>query len=727
MNMHVCKILRGASAGALATLVSTAAAKAQESLPTIDIGAEQRGAATRGVAPAERGGPNDPQAYRKVSTSTATKTDTPIMHTPLNVHVVPSQVLRDQQAVTIEDAAKNVSGAYSLPYGGLQGGWLIRGFHNYSYFQDGVRVNSFIAIPPRDLVDVQQIEVLKGPASILYGRTQPGGIVEVTTKMPEAEPHYAVEQIVGSFDSYITRLNSTGPVTDDKSLLYRFDVAYQNRGSFRDGLHDRHIWLAPKLLWQPSDDTSILFYFNFYGGRDAIDAGIPPLGRGVAPVPRSANYASTDMAFNSNSDIRFGYAFNHEFNSDWKIVHRFDINIRELGEPWVDIFRPNAATCTITTCRIGRDILDFRNKEQNYFANLELIGRFDTFGLGHRVLVGADGYIANDHINYPANFGSTPSVQLFNPGYPVDLLPYARRPDWIENDHYRQSWYGVYVQDQITLPYDFHLLAGFRYDGARNTNIFHYIMPAAAPDYISVGADALKPRVGLLWQPIPQLSVYGNYVENFGVTNGATTSNQPLAPEEARQWEGGVKLSLLEDRLTATAAYFDILKTNVRSPVNASRSETTGAVRGSGAEFDIQGQITPEFKVIGSYAYTDSRIVSAVRGGAVGNHWYGVPRHAGSLWAVYEPQTEMLKGFAFGAGFVSRDHVAGDRANSFTLPGYTVVDLMSRYSFDYDQKKITLQLNVSNLLDETYYLTQSFQGVIPGYPRTFRGSLRMEF
>jgi iron complex outermembrane receptor protein len=433
------------------------------------------------------------------------------------------------------------------------------------------------------------------------------------------------------------------------------------------------------------------------------------------------------MAFNSNSDIRFGYAFNHEFNSDWKIVHRFDINIRELGEPWVDIFRPNAATCTITTCRIGRDILDFRNKEQNYFANLELIGRFDTFGLGHRVLVGADGYIANDHINYPANFGSTPSVQLFNPGYPVDLLPYARRPDWIENDHYRQSWYGVYVQDQITLPYDFHLLAGFRYDGARNTNIFHYIMPAAAPDYISVGADALKPRVGLLWQPIPQLSVYGNYVENFGVTNGATTSNQPLAPEEARQWEGGVKLSLLEDRLTATAAYFDILKTNVRSPVNASRSETTGAVRGSGAEFDIQGQITPEFKVIGSYAYTDSRIVSAVRGGDVGNHWYGVPRHAGSLWAVYEPQTEMLKGFAFGAGFVSRDHVAGDRANSFTLPGYTVVDLMSRYSFDYDQKKITLQLNVSNLLDETYYLTQSFQGVIPGYPRTFRGSLRMEF
>ncbi|MBU3887984.1 TonB-dependent siderophore receptor [Methylosinus sp. KRF6] len=726
MNMHVFKILRGASAGALVTLATSSLVDAQEALPTIDIGA-QRGAATRGVAAAERGGPKDPEAYRKITTSTATKTDTPIMQTPISIHVVPSQVLRDQQAVTIEDAAKNVSNVYSLPYGGMQGGWLIRGFHTYSFYQDGVRVNSFISLPPRDLVDVQQIEVLKGPASILYGRSQPAGLVEVTTKMPEAERRYSVEQIFGSYDTYITRLNATGPVTDDKSLLYRIDASYQDRGSFRDGLYDRHVYLAPKLLWQPTADTSFLFYFNYYGGRDPIDAGIPILGRTVAPVPRSANYASTDMALQSKSDVRFGYAFTHQLASDWKIVQRFDINVRELRMPWVDIYSPSAASCTLASCPVGRDVIDFQAKEQTYFANLELTGRFDTFGLGHRLLVGADGYVANDQYHYPANFGSTPSVELFSPGRPVALLPLTRAPDWIENDHYRESWYGVYVQDQITLPYDFHLLAGFRYDNARNTDVFTYYLPTALPDHSSVGVDAVKPRVGVVWQPLPQISLYGNYVENFGASNGATTNNQPLPPEEARQWEGGIKLSLLDDRLTATAAYFDILKTNVRSPATATRSDTTGAVRGTGAEFDIQGQITPEFKVIGGYAYTDSRIVSAVRGGGVGNHWYGVPRHAGSLWAVYEPQTELLKGFAFGAGFIARDQVAGNRANSFTLPGYTVVDLMSRYSFEYDQKKFTVQLNVNNLLDQTYYLTQSFQGVIPGTPRTFRGSLRMEF
>ncbi|MBM3553867.1 MAG: TonB-dependent receptor [Alphaproteobacteria bacterium] len=290
----------------------------------------------------------------------------------------------------------------------------------------------------------------------------------------------------------------------------------------------------------------------------------------------------------------------------------------------------------------------------------------------------------------------------------------------------------------ITLPLNFHLLAGFRYDSARNTTSLMGVYPSYSSTYNSTGADAVKPRVGLLWQPIPQLSVYGNYVEGFGFSNGISVNQTPLPPESARQYEGGVKVALLDDRLTATFAYFDIIKKNIRSPAPASGSgalslsEVTGAVRNRGIEVDVQGQVFPELKIIGSYASIDSRIISDIAGGGVkGNRWWGVPRNSGSLWAVYEPQFEQLKGLAVGAGFVARGSVEVDRANSFTLPGYATVDMMARYSFEYLQNKVSLQLNVGNLLDKTYYFTSgtvgAFGGFIPGAPRNFKGSIKVDF
>jgi iron complex outermembrane receptor protein len=742
---------RGASIAAL--IVAASGASAQEALPTIDVGAASprqsatrptpgpasQSASPRGEVVVESGGPKDPTAYHVPNSASATKTNTPIMETPVNVQIVPKQVLQDQQVLVIDEAVKNVSGAYSLPYVGLQGGYLIRGFQDYAYYQDGVRVNPFVALPPRDVVDVQQVEVVKGPSSILYGRMQPGGLVEVTTKKPEAEPHYEVQQMFGSYSSYRTMASATGPLTQDKSLLYRIDASFQNEDSFRDGLHNRHFYLAPKILWEPTADTSMTVYAQFYRGRDGIDAGIPALFsptwpkwlNGPLPGSRSKNYGAADAALASQSDFRFGYNFTHAFNQDWKITHRFDINVRDIPEPWVDVYNPDPKNCSIVSCPVPRDFIGFKPKEQTYFSSLELTGHLDTLAAKHTLLVGADGYHANDIYEYPYNFSTVPSSDLFNPGYPTDLAPYLLLADGIEKDQYRESWYGVYVQDQIKLPYELQVLAGFRYDSARNTTSFTYISPPAAPTGSTLAADAVKPRFGLLWQPIPQLSFYGNYVENFGVNNGVGTNLQPLPPETARQYEAGTKVSLLDDRLTATFAYFDIIKKNIKSPVPGGLplfSETTGAVRSRGIEIDVQGQVTPEVKIIGSYASTDARIVSSADQTQLGNRWYGVPKNSGSLWAVYEPQLQPLKGFAFGAGFVSRSAVEVDKANSFALPGYAVVDLMGKYAYEYEKQKVTFQLNVNNLLDRTYYVTQGWNGgLIPGTPRTFRGSIKVEF
>jgi iron complex outermembrane receptor protein len=725
-----------ASAGALT--LALAAAEAQEALPEIDIGAASGGGASAG--PAAKGSPKDPTAYKVWNASSGTKTDTPVMDTPVNIQVVPRQVIDDQQAVVIEEAARNVSNVFPAAYVGLQGGWMIRGFLDYAYYQDGVRVNPFSAVPPRETVDVRQVEIVKGPSSILYGRMQPGGLVEVTTKKPQAEPHYEIGQLIGSFSEYRTTLSMTGPLNEDKTLLYRLDAAYQNAQSFREGLHNNHIYVAPKITFEPTQDTSATVYLQFYRGRDPVDTGIPGIysptvpksWNSVAAVPRSRTFASGDAALLSRSDFRFGYNFSHAFDNDWKLVHRLDISLRDIPNPWVDVYNPDPASCSLASCPLARDILDFGIQEQNYYTSLDLTGHFDAFGLAHTLLVGADGYKTNNDYNWSGNFSNVPSTDLF---FPVrgDLRGLAANTEYVAHDVFRESWYGVYLQDQIKLPYDFQLLTGFRYDSARTSTDSTVFFPGYSASSSSVAADAVKPRVALLWRPVPQLSLYGNYVEGFGVNNGMSTSLTALPPEEAKQWEGGAKVELLDGRLSATASYFDILKTNVRSPVLGAGqalgiSEISGAVRNTGVEFDVQGQLTPELKIIGSYANIESRIVSDIQGGKVGNHWWGVPRNAGSLWAVYEPDFAPLRGFAFGAGFVARGSVEVDKANSFTLPGYTVVDLMGRYSFEIENRKITFQLNVKNIGDQTYYTSSGgLANFIPGAPRTFRGSVKVEF
>lgn len=737
--MHAWKFMRGASAVALLALVTSNRAEAQEALPIIDISAS--GSGTGAAQPAERGGGKDPAAYHVSSSSSATKTDTLIMDTPINVQVVPRQVLNDQQAIVIDEATRNVSNVFPSPYVGLQGGYIIRGFTDYAYYQDGVRVNPWAALPPRDTVDVQQVEIVKGPSSILYGRMQPGGLVEVSTKAPQAEPHSEIQQIFGSYNSYRTMLSTTGAATKDKSVLYRFDAAYQSQDAFIDGIHDRHVYLAPKLLFQPTQDTSALFYLQFYGGRDGINPGAPAVYDPSLPkswyaLPkggRSYNYGSPDAALETKSDIRVGYRLTHSFDENWKIVHRLDLNFRDFQEGWIDAYNPDPTSCTFASCAVARDAIRFFVKEQTFFTSLDVTGRFDTFGARHALLVGADGYRSNDYSPYNINFSLVPSSDLFHPGAPTNLVQFSAAPDAIARYTESQAWYGVYLQDQIELPYNFQILAGFRYDSARVTSGSHRFYPNDRDNLSVSAADAIKPRVGLLWRPIPQLSLYGSYIEGFGVSNGVNASLQALTPEQSRQWEAGVKASLFDDRLTATASWFDLVKTNVRSPLPAGGgsglgiSETTGAVRNTGVELDIQGQVFPELKIIGSYANVDSRVIADTADAKVGNHWYGVPRNSGSLWAVYEPQFEPIRGFAIGAGFFARGAVWVDRNNTFMLPGYTTVDLMSRYSFEYDKKKVTLQLNVSNLTDQTYYVTSGWASLLPGAPRTFRGSLKVEF
>lgn len=706
-------------------------------LPTVDVTASS-GSGNSGPGGPGEGGPGgpggrgDPAAYSVPDASVGTKTDTPIMQTPLSIQVVPQQVLRDQQVVTLDQALQNVSAVSTAANGGLQQCYLIRGFYTCNYYLDGVRVNNFWSPPQRDMADIQQVEVLKGPASILYGRLEPGGLIELDTKQPQIVPYYSVEQQVGSYGFYRTVMDMTGPVTSDNNLLYRVIAAYQTNESFREFDHNNHIFLAPRLHWAPTEDTQANLYLEFLHDRSSADLGIPVINNYIAPVPISRNYGAPDSLANTNYDVRAGLNWTHAFNPDWKLTQRFDADFRGLGGQTVVPLPPD---CTVLFCQISRIInANPGLKTQDYYTSLELTGHVDTFGVAHTLLVGGD-YDLN-HTYAPQVFvGSTvPPTFLFNPVPTGDLAYLLSNPDSTADSRTGEDWYGFYLQDQATLPYNIHLLAGVRYDNAstfsETVNTFPAPVTASSSGF---SANAVKPRFGLLWQPIPQLSLYGNYVENFGLANPGNPNQAPLPPTSARQWEAGMKTDFFDSRLTATVAWFDIVKTNVATPdpnpvlAALGYQVATGAVRNTGIEFDIQGQLTPEVKIIGSYANIDSKII-VDNSGQAGNRFFGVPRNSGSLWAVYAPLAEPVKGLSLGAGVIARSNVEVDNANSFTLPGYATVNLMARYAFVYQQTKITFQINANNVLNKGYFQTGGGSlGVQPGTPRTILGSIRAEF
>ena len=344
-----------------------------------------------------------------------------------------------------------------------------------------------------------------------------------------------------------------------------------------------------------------------------------------------------------------------------------------------------------------------------------------------------------------------PSIDIFNPvhtGVPAGLLD---DPENVFSFDFVEDWYGFYLQDQVELPYDLHLLAGFRYDNAGTSETFTQIIPGPpTPFESSRREDAVTPRFGLLWRPLPELSLFGSYVENFGASNGRTVDGSLLPHQTAQQWEAGIKTELLDGRLTGSLAWFDLTQQNLPrahpDPVLAAQgfSVAVGEVRHQGLELDLSGELSPGLKAIASFAYIDSEITidrgldfdnldangnPTITDGNTGHRLDNVPRFGGSLWTTYEFQGGDLQGLKLGAGMVARGQREGNQENDFQLPGYATVNLLAGYEWKVGLSKVSLQLNIDNLLDKSFF--ESTLGtrflVSPGAPRTFLGSVRVEF
>lgn len=693
--------------------------------------------------------PTDPYNpdYHRTNASTATKTDTPIMETPYAVTVVPQQVLEDKQVTRIEDAITSVAGVQSSwTNGGQSDVFMMRGFQNTNIYRDGFLLPSALGggTAKRQVANLEQIEVLKGAGSLLYGRSEPGGVINLVTKRPQATSYNAIQQQFGSYGFYRTTADSTGAMTQDKDLLYRVNFSYENAGSFRDFVKNDDVFVAPSFTWNISDKTQANLDIEYQHFNDRSDSGIPPMGTRPAPVP--INRQIGDPLNNKNVGDRtyVGANWSHAFNDNWKLTHRFGVEFLDKKTDFTFFFgQPDAAGNLVNNDANWGGKRGFNNgitHQQNYYTTLNLNGKFDTAMLEHSTLWGFD-YFVIDNQGAGACCSAYPELanfNIFNPTYQTSVNPGASA--YVTNPDFNQEWYGVYFQDQIKFPFNLYGNVGVRYDNATSTQ-------SLTPS-VTTNDHHVSPRGGLLWKPVEWLSVFGNFSENFGPSNSmwnSTPGQQVLPPTLAHQWETGVKTAFFDGRLTTSFTYFDLTKTNVAvaDAGNPNLQRASGEQESRGYEFEVAGEILPGWRTVAAYTILDyARInkdvvatawdadgnATAVGPGDTGHRMYNTPRNYGSFWNTYEFQSGELRGLKMGGGIVGASQSQGTNANDFQLPGYVTMNLMASYGMKVVGKQITLQLNANNLLDKTYYQgtnTGSMIGI--GAPRTFMGSVKVEF
>ncbi|MEI1374009.1 TonB-dependent siderophore receptor [Nostoc sp. UHCC 0926] len=647
--------------------------------------------------------------YRVPDASTATKTDTPLRDIPASIQIVPRQVLQDQKAVRLQDALQNVSGVTQAGnYGGTGAArYIIRGFEQDGNFRNGFRDADFFTLS--EIANLEQVDVLKGPASVLFGEAEPGGIINLVTKQPLSEPYYAADFTAGSYGFYRPTFDISGPLNADKTLLYRLNVAYQNSGSFRDFVDTERIFIAPSLTWKIDTNTTLNLDFEYLNNNTQFDRGIVAIGNRPAPIPISRFLGVPGENDSKTTAYRAGYRLEHQFSKNWQLRNALSITINKVND-----FRAEPGDL-IDDRFLDRNFTNGKFETDNYSLQTEVIGKFATGSIIHQPLLG----IELNRSEGPLIFsrGILSPIDIFSP-VNNSVIPTNPLTTFV-NRQIRTDRLGIYLQDQITLLDNLKLLVGGRFDFTeqKNDNLL-------ASTSISQSDQAFSPRVGLVYQPIPPISLYASYSSSFVPNIGTSVNGSTFDPAQGTQYEVGVKADL-SNRLSATLAAYQITKTNVLTtdPNNLDFSIQVGEQRSRGVELDVAGEILTGWKIIASYAYTDAQITKD-NDYAVGNLLESVAKNTVSLWTTYEIQRGSLQGLGFGLGLYYVGDRQGDLDNSFVLPSYFRTDA----ALYYKRNNWKAAINIKNLFDERYY--ESSQGrdtIYPGAPLTVLGTISWEF
>ena len=647
--------------------------------------------------------------YRVERTTTATRTDTAIRDIPASIQVIPQEVIQDQGATTIREVLRNVSGVtFADSSGGRAENFTIRGFTAIgNVVENGFREDFFITRTERELAHIERIEVLKGPSSVLFGQTDPSGIINFVTEQPLLEPYYEVSATLGTFDFYRPTIDLSGPLTADRRLAYRLNLAYEDAGSFRDFVDTERFFVAPTLAYQFSDNTRLSVEVSHLDDARPIDRGLPVLSNNeIADIPISRFLGgSEDTQF---AETRALLSLNHRFspNLSLRSAFRYTDSQEEGSQIQISSSSPNDRIFPLN------EFFSDQNFE-TYTLQNELTAEFDTGPVEHIVLLGLElsrRTRSTDFFNRSAG-----TIDIFNP---TDEFTFGEFPGFSSADD-RLSTLGVYLQDQISLLDNLILVLGGRFDISRQDRVRNAI-PSTDTD-----ADAFSPRVGLVYQPTPNISLYGNFSRSFTPVGGLSVNNDPFDPQRGTGYEVGIKTDFLDNRFSSTLAFYNTNLSNILTsdPDNPGFSIQVGEQRSRGIELDVAGEILPGWNLIATYAHTDAEISEDNRFDE-GNRLADVPLNSASLWTTYDIQRGLLEGLGFGAGVFFVGDRQGDLANSFEVPSYVRTDA----AVYYERNNFRAGLNFLNVFDIRYFEGAQNRNIVnPGASFTALGTISWRF
>lgn len=649
-----------------------------------------------------------------LTTSAATRTPTALLDVPQSVQIIDRQLLVQQQAVTMSDIVRNVSGV-TVPNssGGRSEDINMRGFTTSTVFKDGFRFDGFASRGPLEVANIEQVEVLKGPSSALFGRLDPAGVVNLSTKQPLQKSYLSLQLQRGAWRNWRPSLDAGGALNRSGTLLYRFNALYMNADSFREFLYQRRVFVSPALTWNISDRSTLKFYADYQGGESVIDRGLIAIGNRPAPLPPSRYLGNPYIPYPYKQG-RAGLTFEHFFSPSWSFRSAERSNVAHAD---YNAWQPTGLLANVNNATLLELSSGFNNQNltQHYWQN-DLTGRFSTAGVGHTVITGLD---LNRETFDTQTYGTSRRTRI-NIFQPVYAFPVLTPGAVTANTHNLSQYGGAFIQDQIALLPRLKLLVGARYDIAQlaNTNVLRDART-------NVRNTAWTPRAGIVFNPTSFSSIYANYSRSFLPQSGVTVNGEPFDPERGTVYEAGIKMNLLRQRLVTSASLFQVEKRGVLTadPLNAGFSIQVGEQRNRGVEFDVTGKITTHWTVLANYAHNNPRITRDITY-RPGNYLLSTPFDSGSFWTNYEfGKTRIagvnLSGLNFGAGVFTVGRRWGDLDNSFLVPGYARVDLGLSYVVRrQDKVHYRIAFNVNNLLDRNYYEgVRGRASVVPGAPR----------
>nr|WP_199316582.1 TonB-dependent siderophore receptor [Chroococcidiopsis sp. [FACHB-1243]] len=654
-------------------------------------------------------GEREVEGYNAPDASTATKTDTPLRNIPQSIQVIPRQVIEDQQVTEISDALRNVSGVTPRVDYGFSYTYNIRGFSDSRTLRNGFRIEAPTIAPS----GIDRVEVLKGPASVLYGQVEPGGIINFVTKKPLSNPYYAAEFTAGSYDFYEPSIDFSGPLTTDGKLLYRLNASYQNFSSFIDFVDGEILSIAPVISYKIGDATTLTLEYEYLYSDRTYNDGLPidPVTFEL-PISRYLGEPGDRIDETTNNLI---LSFDHRFDDNISLRTAFGASFSEGEDVACRVSEYDPETQEVSRfC-----VIDGSEYDDVYSWQTDLMAKFNTGSVQHQLLLGLE--LSQRNNGYENIEAGGTNINVFDPVYgePIPPLEYSFKDDLTSNA------VGLYLQDQIALLPNLKLLIGGRFDftSFESRGYEQTVGEERIDRSNEFEDDAFSPRVGLVYQPIEPISLYASYSRSFVPNNTTTASGELIEPTRGTQYEAGVKAEI--GNLSATLAAYEITKTNILTPDpdNPDFSIGVGEVKSRGIEFDLGGEILPGWNIVAS-GFINDAFVTEDNNLPVDDVLTNAPAEGASLWTTYEIQRGNLQGLGFGVGVFYVGDREAELPNDLVLPSYVRADA----SIFYKRDNWRVGLNFKNLFDTKYYeSSQNTALIYPGAPFTVLGTVAVEF